>query len=46
MTKYSDPFLLSLSNVFEKNPDDLDFKKYFANELYKRGELRDAYCFS
>ena len=43
LKQYSDPLLQSLSEVLAKNPNDLNFKKYFANELYKKGELRDAY---
>lgn len=40
--KYDDQLLESLHKVFQANPDDLDFKKYFALELYKKGELKDA----
>jgi hypothetical protein len=40
---YNDALLNSLLEVYEKNPDDLNFKKYFALELLKRGELRAAY---
>lgn len=40
--KYTDPLLASLQSVYEANPQDLDFKKYFALELYKKGELKDA----
>lgn len=40
--KYEDQFLESLHKVYQSNPDDLNFKKYFALELYKKGELKDA----
>jgi transitional endoplasmic reticulum ATPase len=42
MKTYSDQFLESLRQVYEKNPDDINFKKYFAFELYKRNEVDDA----
>lgn len=40
--KYDDQLLESLRKVYKSNPEDLDFKKYFALELYKKGELKDA----
>ena len=40
--KYDDKLLESLHKVYQSNPEDLDFKKYFALELYKKGELKDA----
>ncbi|HUD10724.1 MAG TPA: ATP-binding protein [Candidatus Saccharimonadales bacterium] len=40
--KYDDQLLESLYKVYQTNPEDLDFKKYFALELYKNGELKDA----
>ena len=40
--KYDDQLLESLHKVYQSNPNDLDFKKYFALELYKKGELKDA----
>lgn len=40
--KYDDQLLESLHKVYQSNPHDLDFKKYFALELYKKGELKDA----
>ena len=43
MATYNDPFLESLNKAFLQNPSDLNFKKYFALELYKRGEIKDAY---
>jgi transitional endoplasmic reticulum ATPase len=39
---YDDKFLDSLRQVYETNPEDLNFKKYFALELYKKNELKDA----
>ncbi len=43
MKKLKDEFLESLRKVFEKNPEDLSFKKYFALELYKKGEIEKSY---
>ncbi|HLB51880.1 hypothetical protein A3F07_01915 [candidate division WWE3 bacterium RIFCSPHIGHO2_12_FULL_38_15] len=43
MATYKDQFLESLYQVFLKNPDDQHFKKYFGLELYKKGELKEAY---
>lgn len=40
--KYDDQLLESLHKVYKSNPEDLDFKKYFGLELYKKGELKDA----
>ncbi len=40
--KYTDPLLQSLLTVYESNQEDLNFKKYFGLELYKKGELKDA----
>ncbi len=40
--KYDDQLLESLRKVYESNPTDLNFKKYFALELYNKGELKDA----
>ncbi len=40
--KYDDQLLESLRKVYQSNPEDLDFKKYFALELYKKSELKDA----
>jgi len=40
--KYDDQLLESLHKIYQSNPNDLDFKKYFALELYKKGELKDA----
>jgi transitional endoplasmic reticulum ATPase len=40
--KYEDQLLESLHKVYQSNPEDLDFKKYFALELYKKDELKDA----
>lgn len=40
--KYDDQLLESLHKVYQSNPEDLDFKKYFALELYKKGQLKDA----
>lgn len=43
MKKYKDTLLESLHQVYQGNPSDLGFKKYFALELYKKGELKDAF---
>jgi transitional endoplasmic reticulum ATPase len=43
MKTYADPFLNSLFEVFQKNPHDITFKKYFGMELFKKGEFQDAY---
>ncbi len=43
MKTYSDPLLKGLLEVFQKNPHDENFKKYFGLELYKKNELQDAY---
>jgi transitional endoplasmic reticulum ATPase len=43
MKTFKDTFLESLKQVYEKNPADLDFKKYFALELYKRGEYIESF---
>lgn len=40
--QYDEPLLESLRKVYDTNPDDQDFKKYYALELYKKGQLRDA----
>lgn len=43
MKSYKDPFLQSLLTAYTANPGDIAFKKYFGLELYKRGELQDAF---
>jgi len=43
MKKFNNQYLASLQKVFESNPDDLNFKKFFALELYKRKEYKEAY---
>ncbi len=42
MKHYEDKLLESLNKVYQGNPSDLGFKKYFALELYKKGELKDS----
>ena len=43
MKNYSDPYLNSLKQAYQDNPDDLNYKKFFALELYKKSEFEDAY---
>jgi len=43
MKKFDDQYLTSLQQVFESNPNDLNFKKFFALELYKKKEYEEAY---
>ncbi len=43
MNPLQDTFLESLRQVYEKNPTDLEYKKYFALELYKRRFYKEAY---
>ncbi len=43
MKKFADPYLASLQQVFELNSKDLNFKKFFALELFKKKEYEEAY---
>lgn len=43
MKTHNDKYLASLQQVYNTNPDDLTFKKFYALELYKRKEYQDAY---
>lgn len=42
MKDFNDDFLQSLKKVYDSNPSDIGFKKYFALELYKKGEFIEA----
>src|SRR3989344_6079032 len=42
MKEFSDKFLESLKQVYLSNPNDLNFKKYFALELFKKGEYQES----
>ncbi|OGC51738.1 hypothetical protein A2W32_02820 [candidate division WWE3 bacterium RBG_16_37_10] len=42
MKDFKDSFLQSLKKVYESNKDDQSFKKYFALELFKKGEFQEA----
>lgn len=42
MNNFEDQFLQSLKQVYDQNPSDVSFKKYFALELYKKGKYSDA----
>ena len=42
MKDFKDSFLQSLKKVYESNKDDQSLKKYFALELFKKGEFQEA----